>query len=101
MRNHQVGITDNGAFFFLISGELDHGETLKQLLIHLEPFFGNDIYAAMLVMGGVAMSFHFDLLYNTMGGVSRTVVIGASGKSTAVEAAMAIFNQRDSIGGKL
>ena len=57
----------------------------------------------MLVMGGVAMSFHFDLLYNTMGGVPITVAIGdpVSGKSTAVEAAMAIFNQRDSIGGKL
>jgi predicted ATPase len=54
-------------------------------------------------MGGVAMSFHFDLLYNTMGGVPITVAIGdpVSGKSTAVEAAMAIFNQRDSIGSKL
>ena len=45
----------------------------------------------------------FHLLYNTMCGVPITVAIGdpVSGKSTAVEAAMAVINQRDSIGGKL
>ena len=80
---------------------MDEGESLKELLLQLEPFFENDIYAALLILGGVAMSFHFQLLHNSIGGVPPTLAIGdpVSGKSTAVEAAMAIFDQRDSIGG--
>ena len=58
-------------------------------------------HAALLVIGGVAMSFHFSLLYSTIGGVPPTIAIGDPvwGKSTAVECAMAIFDQRDCIGG--
>lgn len=49
----------------------------------------------------VAMSFHFKLLHKPVGGVPPTIAIGdpVSGKSAAVEAAIAIFWQRDSIGG--
>ena len=85
----------------ILIGELDAGDSLRDLLVHLEQFFGKDIYAALLVIGGVAMSFHFSLLYSTIGGVPPTIAIGDPvwGKSTAVECAMAIFDQRDCIGG--
>ena len=72
-------------------------------MVHqLEKFFEDDIHAALLVLGGVAMSFHFKLLHNS-GGVPPTLAIGdpVSGKSKAVEAAMAIFDEQDSIGCKL
>lgn len=38
-------------------------------MVHqLEKFFEDDIHAALLVLGGVAMSFHFELLHNSLGG---------------------------------
>ena len=85
-----------------LSGDLDAGEALKKLLMLLEPFFGNDIYAALLVLGGVAMAFHYQLLHDYVGGVPPTIAIGdpVSGKSTAIEAAMAIFGHRESTGCK-
>ena len=77
------------------------GKALKSwsYVLSLEPFFGNDIYGALFVIGGVAMSFHFTLLHNLIGGVPPVIAIGdlVPGKSTAVEAAMAIFEQREPI----
>ena len=73
-------------------------------MVHqMQTFFDDDIHAALLVLGGVAMAFHFELLHNSLGGVPPTIAIGdpVSGKSKAVEAAMAIFDERDSIGCKL
>jgi hypothetical protein len=73
-------------------------------MVHeLHKFFDDDIHAALLVLGGVTMAFHFELLYSSLGGVPPTLAIGdpVSGKSKAVEAAMAIFDERDSIGCKL
>ena len=67
-------------------------------------FFEDDIHAALLVLSGVAMSFHFELSHNSLGGgVPPTLATGdpVTGKSKAVEAAMAIFDERDSIGCKL
>lgn len=74
---------------------------MSSLLQELELFFGADIYSALLVIGGAAMAFHFKLLHKHFGGVPITVAIGdpVSGKSTAVQSAMALFNQTDSIGG--
>ena len=82
---------------------MDGGESLKQMVDQMEKFFDDDIHAALLVLGGVAMSFHFELLHNSLGGVPSTLAVGdpVSGKSKAVEAAMAIFDERDSIGCKL
>ena len=66
-------------------------------------FFEDDIHAALLVLSGVA--FHFELSHNSLGGggVPPTLATGdpVTGKSKAVEAAMAIFDERDSIGCKL
>ena len=69
-------------------------------MVHqLQKFFDDDIHAALLVLGGVAMAFHFQLLHNSLGGVPPSLAIGdpVSGKSKAVEAAMAIFDERESI----
>ena len=73
-------------------------------MVHqLQKFFDDDIHAALLVLGGVAMAFHFQLLHNSLGGVPPSLAIGdpVSGKSKAVEAAMAIFDERESIGCEL
>jgi hypothetical protein len=80
---------------------LDQGQTLKSLIQQLVSFFDDDIYAALLVLGGTAMSFHYDLLHSLIGGVPITMAIGdpVSGKSTAVEAALALFDERESVGG--
>ena len=56
-------------------------------MVHqLEKFFDDDIHAALLVLGGVAMSFYFQLLHNSLGGGPLTLAIGdpMSGKSKAV-----------------
>ena len=48
------------------------------------------------------MAFHYQQLTKLVGGVPPTLAVGdpVSGKSTAVECAMALFNQRECIGGK-
>ena len=58
--------------------------------------------AALLVLGGTGMSFHYTLLSKIIGGVPPTLAVGdpISGKSTAVAGALSVFDQRDSIGGK-
>ena len=64
-------------------------------------FFQEDTPAALLVLGGAGISFHYTLLCKLIGGVPPTLVVGdpISGKSTAVAAALSVFDQRDSIGG--
>ena len=38
-------------------------------MVHqMQTFFDDDIHAALLVFGGVAMAFHFELLHNLLGG---------------------------------
>lgn len=83
-------------------GELDNGETLKAMITSLETFFDADIAAVLLVMGGAGMAFHYKLLNEEIGGVPPTLAVGdpVSGKSTAVEAALSVFDQRECIGGK-
>ena len=72
------------------------------MISNLESFYGGDISAVLLVLGGTAMAFHDQQLTKLVGGVPPTLAVGdpVSGKSTAVECAMALFNQRECIGGK-
>ena len=44
-------------FYFIPVGIIDEGENLQKVVQHLEPFFGHDIYAALLLLGGAAMAF--------------------------------------------
>ena len=72
------------------------------MICNLETFYDEDISAVVLVLGGAAMAFHYQQLTKLVGGVPPTLAVGdpVSGKSTAVECAMALFNQRECIGGK-
>ncbi|XP_067020202.1 uncharacterized protein [Acropora muricata] len=81
-------------------GDIDNGESLRQVISNLETFYGDDISAVLLVLGGTAMAFHYQQLTKLVGGVPPTIAVGdpVSGKSTAVECAMALFNQRECIG---
>ncbi len=71
------------------------------MIITMETFFGPDISAVLLVLGGTGMAFHYKLLNEIMGGVPPTLAVGdpVSGKSAAVEAALSLFDQRECIGG--
>ena len=86
----------------LLLGELDNGASLREMILNQEEFFGPDMPSALLVLGGTAMSFHYQSLQNVMKGVPVTMALGdpVSGKSSAVEASMSLFNVREAIGGK-
>ena len=45
-------------FHLIAVGDLDSGESLQLLISNLEAFYGQDIAAALLVIGGTAMAFH-------------------------------------------
>lgn len=72
------------------------------MISNLESFYGGDISGVPLVLGGTAVAFHYQQLTMLVGGVPPTLVVGdpVSGKSAAIECAMALFNQRECIGGK-
>lgn len=64
---------------------------------------GKNFQPSLLVIGGLVMAVHYDQLMNIYGdGVPLIMAYGypVTGKSTAVDAAMAIIGQRDNIGGK-
>ena len=75
---------------------------MRQVISNLESFYGGDISGVPLVLGGTAVAFHYQQLTMLVGGVPTTLVVGdpVSGKSAAIECAMALFNQRECIGGK-
>lgn len=83
------------------TGDLDGGESIAKLIQHQENFCGPDTPATLLILGGTAMSFHYQLLNRMLRGVPVTMAVGepVSGKSTAVEAAMSVFGVRKCIGG--
>ncbi|CAB4026318.1 Hypothetical predicted protein, partial [Paramuricea clavata] len=84
----------------MMKGMLDQGQMLKSLIQQLVSFIDDDINVALLVVGGTVMSFHYDLLHSLIGGVPITMAIGdpVSGKSTTVEAMLALFDERESVG---
>lgn len=55
------------------------------------------------MLGGAGMAFHYKLLSEIMGDVPPTLAVGdpVSGKSTEMEAALSLFDQRKCIGGIL
>lgn len=63
---------------------------------------GNNFASALLVLGGVGLAVHFEQLTRLYDGVPLIMAHGepVSGKSTAVQCAMAVIGQEEKIGGK-
>ena len=76
---------------------------MVSLLTVMEKFMGVNFLPSLLVIGGVGLAIHYEQLTNIYDGVPLVMAYGhpVSGKSTAVDAAMAIIGQRNNIGGKL
>ena len=71
------------------------------MISNLKSFYGGNISAVLLVLDGTAMAFHYQPPTKLAGGVPPILAVHdpVSGKSTAVECAMAFFNQQECIGG--
>ncbi len=85
----------------LVLGSLDDGGTLKRLIDVQYECMGENFLPSLFVLGGLCLAVHFEQLFNQFDGVPLIVAYGApvSGKSTAVEAAMAVIGQSEKIGG--
>lgn len=81
--------------------DLDSGESLASLLSVMEAFMGSNFLPSLLVLSGVGLAIHYEQLTSIYDGVPLVMAYGhpVSGKSTAVDAAMAIIGQRNNIGG--
>ena len=57
--------------------------------------------SALLILGGVGVGVHYEQIVKLYGGVPIIMAYGhpVSGKSTTVNAAMAVIGQQDNIGG--
>ena len=88
--------------FLLLLGGLDNKETLKEI-IHLQcECTGDNFLPSLLVLGGLGIAVHFEQSFNQFDGVPLIMAYGTpvSGKSTAVETAMAVIGQTEKIGGE-
>lgn len=82
---------------------MDDGSALRKLIELQESVFGSNFPSALLVLGGLGISTHYEYLSNKLRGVPLTLALGEpiSQKSTAVECALALFGISNCIGGKL
>ena len=82
---------------------MDDGETLKQLPEVQHECLGHNFLPSLLVLGGLGLAVHYEELPKTVDGVPLIIVNGApvSGKTKAVEAAMAIVGQTEKLGGNV
>lgn len=83
-------------------GDLDDGEMLKKSLKVEETYMGDNFLASLCILGGLCLAVHFEQLTKQFDGIPLIVAYGlpVSGKSKAVEAAMALIGQKEKIGGK-
>ncbi|XP_028417637.1 uncharacterized protein LOC114542085 [Dendronephthya gigantea] len=83
-----------------IEGNLDAGECLKELISTERELMGANFLPSLLVLGGLGIAVHFEQLSEEFNGVPFIMAYGApvSGKSSAVEAAMAIIGQIEKVG---
>ena len=63
---------------------------------------GKNFLSLLFVLGGMSLAVHFEQLSSQFDGVPLMIAYGSpvSGKSTAVEIAMAIIGQSEKVGGK-
>ena len=78
-------------------------QTLKQLISVQHECLGHNFSPSLLVLGGLGLVVHYEELSQTVDGVPLTIAYGApvSGKTKAVEAAMAIVGQIERLGGNV
>ena len=83
------------------SENLDGGDSLKELILIQEKFMADNFPSALLILGGVGVGVHYEQIVKLYGGVPIIMAYGhpVSGKSTTVNAAMAVIGQQDNIGG--
>ncbi len=68
----------------------------------MKRYMGNNFHASLLMIGGLVLAVHYDKIMGIYGeGVPPIMAYGCpvTGKSTAVEAAMAMIGQREKTGG--
>jgi hypothetical protein len=84
-----------------IVGGLDGGKCLKEVIKFLESCVGDNFLSSLLVLGGLGLAVHFEQLIKQVDGVPLIMAFGTpiSGKSTAVEIAMALIGKFEKIGG--
>ena len=83
------------------SGELDSGEVLVSIIKTMDRFMHGNFPSALMMIGGVGLTVHYEQLVNNFDGVPLILAWGkpVSGKTTAANVAMSIIGQRESIGG--
>ena len=83
-------------------GSLDDGKNLMEVIKVQQECMGDNFFSSLLVLGGVGLAIHYEQLTKKLDGVPLIMAYGLpiSGKSTAVEVAMALFGQFDKIGGE-
>lgn len=83
------------------SGGLDSGEVLVSIIKTMDKFMQGNFPSALMMIGGVGLSVHYEQLANNFDGVPLILAWGkpVSGKTTAANVAMFIIGQRESIGG--
>ena len=75
---------------------------LEKLLKVEYECMGDNFLPSLSILGGLCLAVHFQQLTEQFDGIPLIVAYGlpVSGKSKAVEAAMALIGQKDKIGGK-
>ena len=88
---------------FPFKGDLDSGEALKRMIKIQEKYMAENFLSSLLVLGGVGLAVHYEQLSTLYNGVPLIMAYGkpVSGKSTAVEAAMAVIGQEEKTGGDI
>ena len=82
---------------------MDGGDCLKEAIESLEEFSADNLYATILVFGGLGIAIHYQSIQTKSArGVPVVMAYGVpvSGKSTAVALAMAALGEKTSIGDK-
>lgn len=94
-------ISNFTSFCFSDDSTLDEGEALKELLKLQEMYLGSDFHVSMVILGGMGLAIHYELLRSLNDGVPLVMAYGLprSGKSLAVKVAMSLRNERSCIGG--
>jgi hypothetical protein len=71
------------------------------MILIQEKYMAENFPSTLLVLGGVGLAVHYEQLSKLFSGVPLIMAYGkpVSGKSTAVEAAMAVIGMEEKIGG--
>lgn len=81
--------------------DLDYGTSLKNIITIQSKHMGDNFAPALLVIGGLGLVLHYQILSELYDGVPLVMAYGlpVSGKSLAVQIAMSVIGEDKSIGG--